>query len=81
MQDIFPPCMIPFTPFLCAINQLYKDSKKMIAIDIAYTTYSVTQSNGNRFCGDVVLDSFYGIQARRQCLRPKYEKQIWGSLL
>ena len=41
------------------------------------TVYSVMQSDGNRFCGDVVLDSYnmaYGHVD--SVLNQKYEKQI-----
>ena len=44
-------------------------------------TYSVIQSDGNRFCRDVVLDSFnmaYGYAD--SVLDQKYEKKIYRDL-
>ena len=46
---------------------------------ISYTL--VTQSDGNRFCGDVVFDSFnMAYRDEDSILDQKYEKQVFWDL-
>ena len=46
-------------------------------MDYDYKTYSVMQSDWNRFCGDVVLDSFNIAYGHEDCVfYQKNEKQI-----
>ena len=50
------------------------DTRMSIRLILAY---SVMQSDGNRLCGDVVLDSFNMVYGHEDSiLEQKYEKQI-----
>ena len=47
-------------------------------LDAYYSTYSVMQSDGNSFCGDVVLGSFnQEYREEDRIWGEKYEKQIF----
>ena len=51
--------------------------QEIILIKILSLLYSVMQSDGNRFCGDVVLDSFsMSYRDQDSILDQKYEMQI-----
>ena len=56
--------------------------KKYFIRNKTQNSYSVMQSDGNSFCGDVVLDRFYIVYSDEDSIKDqKYEKRILGFLL
>ena len=58
-----------------------EDSKSEEDESEVHTYYSVMQSDGNSFCGDVVLDTFNMVYSNEDSIfDKKYEKRIFGEL-